>query len=85
MQIAGLSNSPIDNFLSQQMLFNEHLHHYFDRHVCLSICPSVCPSVRHKKFFSLKSPWNHPLTPGMTPEVDPAYPRARSPSEAGIF
>ena len=24
-------------------------------------------SVRHKIFFSLKSPWNHPLTPGVNP------------------
>ena len=23
--------------------------------------------VRHKIFFSLKSPWNHPLTPGVEP------------------
>ena len=34
-----------------------HLHHYFDHHVCLSICPAS------KNFSSLKSPWNHPLTP----------------------
>ena len=38
-----------------------------------SVCPSVRPSsfVRHKKFFSLKSPWNHlgiiPRPPGLTP------------------
>ena len=52
-------------------IFAIHLNHYFNRHVCLSICPSVrlsvCPSVRHKIFFSLKSPWNHPLTPGVDP------------------
>ena len=41
-----------------------HLQHYFDYHVCLSI---LHPSVRHKNFFSLKSPWNHPLTPGADP------------------
>ena len=36
---------------------------------------SVCPfgvrclvSVCHKIFFSLKSPWNHPLTPGVDPQ-----------------
>ena len=33
-----------------------------------SVCPSVRPSgVRHKKFFSLKSPWNHSLTSGVDP------------------
>ena len=38
------------------------LHHYFNYHVCLS---GVC----HKKFFSLKLPWNHPLTFGSPPGV----------------
>ena len=41
-----------------------NLNNYFHRHVCPS---SVRPSVRHKNFFSLKSPWNHPLTPGVDP------------------
>ena len=38
--------------------------------VRLSVHPSVRPAggVRcHKIFFSLKSPWNHPLTPGVDP------------------
>ena len=38
--------------------------------LCVHMC--VRPYVRHKIFFSLKSPWNHPLTPGT--------PGARSPS-----
>ena len=45
---------------------------------CLSVHPFVrsfvCPSVRHKKFFSLKSPWNHPLTPGVDPRGWPWVP-----------
>ena len=52
---------------------NVDIDHYFDQHVCLSIRPS---GVSHKNFFSLKSPWNHPLTPGF----DPGYPEAPSPS-----
>ena len=55
-----------------------NLNHYFDRHVCPSIRPSfrhsVIPSVRHKIFFSLKSPWNHPLTPGVHPWGWPRVP-----------
>ena len=32
-----------------------------------------------QKFFSLKSPWNHPLTPGVNPGVDPGQPRGTQP------
>ena len=48
---------------------NIYLHHYFDYHICLSIRPSfVCSCVRPSQiFFSLKSPWNHPLTPVVDP------------------
>ena len=45
---------------------------YFNRHVCPSMRSLVCMYVSHKIFFSLKSPWNHPLTPGV--------PHAHSPS-----
>ena len=41
-----------------------NLHHYFDQHVCLSIRPA---SGRHKIFFSLQLPLNHPLTTGVVP------------------
>ena len=45
-----------------------YLNNYFSGHVCPSIVrPWVRGSVRHKIFFSLKSPWNHPLTPGVNP------------------
>ena len=57
----------------------------------MGVC--VCVSVRHKNFFSLKSPWNHPLTTGVDPRgrprVTPAH--AAPPEEleyareAGIF
>ena len=43
-----------------------NLHNYFNYHVCPSIRPGVPMSVT--KFFSLKSPWNHPLTPGVDPQ-----------------
>ena len=33
----------------------------------MSVCPSVRSSVHYKKFFSLKLPWNYPLTPGVDP------------------
>ena len=33
-----------------------------------SVLQFVCPFIRRSQFFfSLKSPWNHPLTPGLTP------------------
>ena len=35
--------------------------------VCVSILLLLRTYVRHKNFFSLKSPWNHPLTPGVDP------------------
>ena len=46
--------------------------HAYSIYITISIVMSVCqsgvrPSVRHKNFFSLKSPWNHPLTPGVDP------------------
>ena len=40
-----------------------NLNNYFNGHVC----PSIRTYVRHKIFFLLKSPWNHPLTPGVDP------------------
>ena len=34
---------------NQKPLFKAvHLHHYFNKHVCLSVLPTVCPCVRHK-------------------------------------
>ena len=52
-----------------------YLHNYFDYHVCLSFRP--VSGFRHKIFFSLKSPWNHPLTPGVDhrgwPRVHPGH------------
>ena len=43
-------------------------------YITISTITSVRPSfgvravsVRHKNFFLLKSPWNHPLTPGVDP------------------
>ena len=38
-----------------KVCINQYLHHYFNKHVCLSIRPSVCPSVRSLKFFFAKS------------------------------
>ena len=55
--------------LSLESLIN--LNHYFNRGVCLSIRSFVRPFVRHKIFFLLKSPWNHPLTPGVDPGCTP--------------
>ena len=58
------------------------------------VCPSVLrPSFRHKIFFSPKSPWDHPLTPGVDPRGWPRVPpwHAVPPKEleyaheAGIF
>ena len=46
-----------------------NLHHYFDRGVCLSFRTCVRTCVRHKIFFSPKSPWNHLLTAGVEPRV----------------
>ena len=43
-----------------------NLNHYFHLHVCASML-LLLSFVRHKKFFSLKSPWNHPLTLGVDP------------------
>ena len=48
-----------------QCAFFCYLNHYFHLHVCASICP--LSFVRHKIFFSLKSPWNQPLTLGVDP------------------
>ena len=51
------------------MLWQFYLNHYFHLHVCASIRTSfVRPSVRCKVFFSPKSLWNHPLTPGVDPQ-----------------
>ena len=41
-----------------------NLNHYFNRHVCPSIRLSRS-SRSSQNFFSLKSPWNHSLTPGI--------------------
>ena len=38
---------------------------YITISIVTSVCPCVRTCVRHKIFFSLKSPWNHPLTPGV--------------------
>ena len=58
---------------NKELIF--HLNHYFNRHVCPSMFrPFVRPFVRHKNFFSLKSPWNHPLTPGVGPRGWPRVP-----------
>ena len=47
-----------------QGFFLIHLNYYFNRHVC----PSICSYVRSSQiFFLLKSPQNHPLTPGVDP------------------
>ena len=49
-----------------------NLYNYFNRGVCLSVhAPFMRSYVRPfiTIFFLLKSPWNHPLTPG----VDPGY------------
>ena len=51
-------------------------------YITISTNTSVCPSSvrrpavsgvrrRHKIFFSLKSPWDHPLTTWVDPQVDP--------------
>ena len=53
-----------------RFVFSTTVNHYFDRYVCPSICSSVRPSVHHKIFFLLKSPWDHPLTTGVDPQVD---------------
>ena len=52
-------------------------------YITISTNTSVCPSdvrpasggVRHKIFFSLKSPWDHSLTPGLIPYPNPPDPR----------
>ena len=50
-----------------------HLHNYFDYHVCASI-RSFGVRCLSQNFFSLKSPWNHPLTPGIDPRGWPRVP-----------
>ena len=55
------------------VFLSQNLHHYFNRHVCLSMCPSVFPFFRHN-FFLLKLPWNHLLTPGVAPGSARAMP-----------
>ena len=60
--------------ISHFLICTFNLNHYFYRHLSVLPCvrPSVRSSVRHKIFFSLKSPWNHPLTA----QVDPwGWPR----------
>ena len=47
------------------------------KYVCSFVRPFVRPSVRHKIFFLLESPWNHPLTTGVDPR---GYPRVPGPS-----
>ena len=77
------------NFFSCQIVFailwsllkkEIHLHHYFDRHVCLSIRLSVLrPSfVRscitpNQQMLLIRSPWDHPSypSPGVEPGVIP--------------
>ena len=50
-------------------------------HMCV-LRTYVC----HKIFFSLKSPWNHPLTPGVDPRGLPRVPPGHTaPREARIF
>ena len=66
------------NFSKMNKRSQTNLHHYFDQHVCVSFRPP--PSSVTKIFFSLKSSWNHPLTPGVDPGVDPGSSGARSPS-----
>ena len=50
-----------------------NLHNYFDYHVCLSI-RLVSIRCSSQIFFSLKSPWKHPLTPGVVPRSWPRVP-----------
>ena len=57
-----------------------NLNHYFDRHVCPSMRPYVSMYVcMSQNFFSLKSPWGHPLTPEVDPSPRP--PGHAAPSE----
>ena len=56
----GTLEYTLGNFDSKSL----HLHNYFDYHICLSFRSS---GFRHKNFLSLKSPWNHPLTPEVNP------------------
>ena len=51
------------------------LNHFYQIYITISTITSVCPVsgvrsvfIRHKIFCSLKSPWNHPLTPGVDPQ-----------------
>jgi len=62
----GMAGKASDNI---RHLCCYNLHHYFDQHVCLSMRLCVCLWVRLSQnfFFLLKSPWNHPLTPGVDP------------------
>ena len=60
-------------------LLELNLHNYFDYHVCLSIRFPVsvrCPV--SQIFFSLKSPWDHPLTFGVDPSPQPPNPRGHA-------
>ena len=51
-------------------------HIYITISTITSVRPCVRPvSVRHKKFFSLKSPWNHPLTHHAAPPEELARTR----------
>ena len=60
----------ISSFWCLSILF-KNLNNYFNGHVCPSIRPFVSSS---QNFFSLKSPWNHPLTPGVEPRGWPWVP-----------
>ena len=61
-------------FCNTEVIFN-HLQHYFDYHVFLSIRPFVLRPFILRLFvlrvsqniFLLKTPWNHSLTPGVDP------------------
>ena len=64
---------------SRACLVSKNLNHYFHLHVCPSIRTYYFVLRLSQKIFSLKSPWNHSLTPGSTPGVDPGYPRGTQP------
>ena len=64
------NNTSNDFSQSQTVLLGKGCSIYITISTVTSVRPSVVcrvSSVRHKKFFSLKSPWNHPLTPWVDP------------------